>query len=240
MKSVRRGFFPEDKEYFSGNGLAACRTAARDSVFLINRGYSKESAVRFTGDHYSLIKRQRMALVRSLASFGQLQRRRKKSVEFPGSVCALDGFNIIITLETALSSSLLLDCMDGTVRDLAGLHGSYRIIEKTSLALDLLFEYLGDIEKKSGEKINYTIYLDKQISNSGRLGSLVTERAGWHDCSAAVKLVPSVDVLLEASDCAMTADSVVIDRCRTWYNLAHRIIEKYIPDAWLVSVWRNS
>ena len=47
----------------------------------------------------------------------------------------IDGFNTIITLEVALSGSLLLKCMDNTVRDPADLRGTYRLIDKTSQAI---------------------------------------------------------------------------------------------------------
>ena len=43
----------------------------------------------------------------------------------------VDGFNLIITIEVALSGGLVLDCADGTVRDLAGLRGSYHPVDET-------------------------------------------------------------------------------------------------------------
>lgn len=44
--------------------------------------------------------------------------------ELQGRTVYIDGFNTIITLEIALCQSLLLQCMDGTIRDLAGLRGT--------------------------------------------------------------------------------------------------------------------
>ena len=54
-----------------------------------------------------------------------------------------DGFNLIITVEVALSGGLVLDCHDGTVRDLAGLRGSYHPVDETDGALDLIGRELG-------------------------------------------------------------------------------------------------
>ena len=45
-----------------------------------------------------------------------------------GNEVNIDGFNIIITLEVLLCDSILFSCMDGTIRDLAALRGTYRII----------------------------------------------------------------------------------------------------------------
>ena len=38
-----------------------------------------------------------------------------------GQTIHIDGFNVIIGLEIAFSDPMLFKCMDGTVRDLAGL-----------------------------------------------------------------------------------------------------------------------
>lgn len=58
-------------------------------------------------------------------------------------VINIDGFNTVITLEVALSASLLLKCMDGTIRDLAGLRGTYCLIDKTDTAILLIGNILG-------------------------------------------------------------------------------------------------
>ena len=39
---------------------------------------------------------------------------------------------MIITLEVMLSDSILFDGMDGTIRDLAAVRGTYRIIPETA------------------------------------------------------------------------------------------------------------
>ena len=74
----------------------------------------------------------------------------------------IDGFNTIITLEVMLSDSILLNCMDGTIRDLAALRGTYRLIPETSEAIQLMFNALRDA---GVSRIN--ILLDEPVSNSG-------------------------------------------------------------------------
>ena len=80
----------------------------------------------------------------------------------------IDGFNIVITLEVLLSDSLLFSCMDGTIRDLAALRGTYRLIPETADAVRLIFDIL---QEASVGKVN--ILLDEPVSNSGRLKSLI-------------------------------------------------------------------
>ena len=38
-KIVRRGFCPEDENLFKGEGLKKVNEAAKDALFLLNRGY---------------------------------------------------------------------------------------------------------------------------------------------------------------------------------------------------------
>ena len=53
--------------------------------------------------------------------------------------------------------------MDGTARDLCGLHGSYRLIDKTDLVLALLFDALARLAPERA-----VFVLDAPVSNSGR------------------------------------------------------------------------
>ena len=54
--------------------------------------------------------------------------------------------------------------MDGTIRDLAGLRGTYKLIDKTDRAINLIGEYLQKLKIKK-----VVFYLDSPVSNSGRL-----------------------------------------------------------------------
>ena len=92
-------------------------------------------------------------------------------------------FNTIITLEVALSGSLLLQGMDGTIRDLAGLRGTYRIVDKTERAVELI---LSQLEKEKGK--GAVFYLDQQVSNSGRLRSLLLEKGAGCPVEVRVEL----------------------------------------------------
>ena len=96
------------------------RTASRHVGFLINEGFNLKQAATFVGNHFLLSERQRLAIMRSLATKEQLAERSRKEVSSAsGKEVYIDGFNIIITLEVLLSDSILLSCMDGTIRDLA-------------------------------------------------------------------------------------------------------------------------
>ena len=166
--NAKRGYVPEDERNFSTAALETMRTASRHISFLINEGYDLKQASTFVGNHYLLSERQRLAIMRSLATQEQLAQRKAKEKASEKEVW-IDGFNTIITLEVMLSDSILFACMDGTVRDLAALRGTYRIIPETREAVRLLFKMLMEMGVESVH-----ILLDEPVSNSGRLKALST------------------------------------------------------------------
>lgn len=231
METVIRGFVPSDKEEFGDSVREKMNAAADELCFLLNRGYNIKSAATFIGNHYLLSLRQRQALVRITASDDILRKRALKEFAEPPERLWIDGFNTIITLEVALSGSLLLKGMDGCIRDLAGLRGAYRIVDKTAKAVELLTSWL---KRKSVPEA--AIYLDKQVSNSGRLREILLQTARNRGLSLCAELYPDVDRLLSLKASVVTSDSIVLDRCGGWYNLNRYLIDEEIPNAWIFSL----
>lgn len=131
---AKRGYVPEDVRNFSREAVLTMKTASRHIFWLINEGYGLKQAATFVGNHFLLSERQRLAVVRSLATERQLKERKEKQRSLyglSGEAVWVDGFNTVITLEVMLSGSILLAGMDGTVRDLAALRGTYRLIPET-------------------------------------------------------------------------------------------------------------
>ena len=173
IMDARRGYEPEDDSNFSSEAVEILRNASRHVTYLINEGYNLKRSVIFAGDHYLLSKRQRLAVMRSVATEEQLKERRYKLVPIGnlfGREVWIDGFNTIITLEVILNRSPVFLCMDGTIRDLAALRGTYRIIPETENASRIMYDML---QEAGVSKIN--ILLDEPVSNSGRLKTLLAE-----------------------------------------------------------------
>nr|WP_289707112.1 DUF434 domain-containing protein [Enterocloster clostridioformis] len=69
MEQVRRGYVPEDEAFFyREESLGKLCQAQKDLLYLIERGYPMKNASVFTGNHYLLSERQRLALVRAASS----------------------------------------------------------------------------------------------------------------------------------------------------------------------------
>ena len=216
---AKRGYVPKDEQNFSPAALEKMRKASRHICYLINEGYELKQASTFVGNHFALSERQRLALARSIATTEQLGRRQAKEKRSAfGEEVWIDGFNTVITLEVMLSDSLLFDCMDGTVRDLAALRGSYRIIPETEEAVNMLFGTLAVLKVAAVH-----ILLDEPVSNSGRLMTLIAdckENLGERcPFSLDIQLLKDVDHALWEKENVITADAIILDHCKSWLNL---------------------
>ena len=217
--NAKRGYLPEDEKNFSPKAMEKMKTAARHIVFLLDEGYDLKQAAVFVGNHFLLSARQRLALMRSVASHQQVSERKSKEAPLEAvkdREIWIDGFNLIITLEVMLSGSPLFTGMDGAVRDLAALRGTYRLIPQTTEAVDLM---LGTLKEAGAGEIH--VLLDEPVSNSGRLKMLIAERAeqmGMDNLD--IRILRDVDRELMTKELVITSDSVILDNCVSWVNLA--------------------
>ncbi len=220
-KTVKRGYVPSDEKEFGEMELEKLHKAGEELYYLANRGYQMKSASTFVGNHYLLSERQRLALVRSISPKESIENRRSKEIvgSLEGATINIDGFNTIITLEIAFSDSLLLKCMDGTIRDLAGLRGTYRLIDKTELAIGEIGKLL---EHKKVKKAVF--YLDAPVSNSGRLKELICACLRDVSFEVQVEIIHNVDSTLENLENVVTGDAIILDKCKSWFNVVGEII----------------
>ncbi|EKQ54276.1 MULTISPECIES: DUF434 domain-containing protein [unclassified Clostridium] len=224
---VQRGFVPSDKIEFNDKNTALLKEAQNDICYLLNRGYGINKTIEFISNHYLFSARQRLALKRALSSDQDIKRRHEHRLtkEYENSIIHIDGLNIIITLEVALSNSTLLRCMDGTLRDLAGLRGTYKLIDKTDSAIELIGAKLS---KMKIQKVFF--YLDSPVSNTGRLKSKILDILAKYDYDIEVILVPNADVILNKLDHVVTSDGIILNDCTSWINLAYEIVKEELPN----------
>jgi len=161
--------------------------------------------------------------------------------EVAGRSLGIDGYNLLITIESALSDGLILIGRDGCYRDLASVHGTYRKVGETVPAVEMIVDYLAVLNVT-----HIDWYLDQPVSNSGRLKVLIAEvvesrtdrtthRTSWN-----IELVHSPDgVLTDYPNPVVSSDSVVLDECGTWVNLAAVLVDTHLPNAWKVDLRSN-
>lgn len=230
---VKRGYVEKDIYEFGSKWKHKMCNAGEELFYLLNRGYDLKPASTFIGNHYLLSERQRLALARIVSSQSRLESRKQRELETnaPLRQLYIDGFNTIITLEVALSGSLLLLGMDGTIRDLAGLRGTYKIVDKTAMALELM------LKRMDGQSISdAVIYLDKPVSNSGRLKALILEMEKDYNVDVQVEVINDVDRVLYGRENVVTSDAIILDHCDSWYNLNRQIVWQDIRRAWIYAL----
>ncbi len=240
-KRKHRGSHPADEGLFAHNHHVALRRAVAEYSWLLTRSYARESALKLVGDRHNLTVRQRLAVMRCACSDQSLCHRQANMMT--PAYCrktpiAIDGYNLLITIESALSGGLVLIARDACRRDLASVHGTYRNVEETVPALQTIMDHLDSLDLT-----HIDWYLDRPVSNSGRLKTLMAEvlearptrslpPTPWN-----IELVDSPDAVLVAyRGTVATCDSVVLDKCASWINLAAEVIQARIPNAWIVDL----
>ncbi|MGZ5007548.1 MAG: DUF434 domain-containing protein [Methylobacter sp.] len=228
-----RGMHLNDRALFSGEQLRHLQDAVYEFCWLLNRGYARHSVIQLVGDHHQLVKRQRLAISRAACSNTNRESRQAKCLgmeQIKGRQLVIDGFNQIISVETAMAGGLLLRCCDGCIRDIAGIHGTYRLVHETRQAIDLIGNVLQAFSPAS------VLWLfDKPVSNSGRLAGMVKEIADAHRWNWRAELVGNPDHVIRNSDeIVMTSDSVILDGSVQWVNLGAYLIAHHFHRSWLV------
>lgn len=218
-----RGPHPDDVRQFGPEFHDALRAATEDLSWLLTRNYSRDAALKLVGDRHGLTARQRLGVLRSACSDQSLAWRLTHRIppeHIAGRALWIDGLNVLLTIETALGSGILLLGRDGCCRDMASVHGSYRKVAETAPAIEVLGDFLENLAPAECR-----ILLDRPVSNSGRLRALLEEIAARHGWPWRVELHDSPDRELQ-TDAAVIAssDSAVLDRAGEHLNLAAGII----------------
>lgn len=202
---------------------------------MMTRGYPKRGAVQLVGDRYSLRDRQRKAVRHCAASDQACETRRRLEVSesaLAGEKLDVDGYNVLLNLEAALSGGALLVGRDGALRDMAAMSKHYRRLQVTRSALRLAAEFCAS---RGCREVVW--YFDRPISNSGKLRALILELADDNDWPWQVHLVSDPDRTLAGSDhIVASSDSRILEQCQRWFNLTRSIVEWRVPEAWIVDL----
>ncbi len=191
---------------------------AHDLEWLLNRGYPKKSSLVFVGNHYQLSAWERNILFRSIfPRVEALDAKRKKvrARDLKGQPLGIDGFNVLITLENALSGELLIRGNDGFIRDTAGVFRRWRRSEKTLQALEMVLGVLKRYEVKRA-----IFVLDAPFSGSRELAGIINQNLQKMALSGEAILQKQVETWLSKfSDIVATSDSRLIRQVKKAFDL---------------------
>src|SRR4030042_878828 len=212
--------------------------AAEDFRYLLNQGYPRKPSLELVGNRYQLTFDERHLLHRGVFSDSDSKSRRKKKRslrEIRGKKIAIDGYNVLVTIEASLSSRPLILGDDGFIRDISGLSGNYRRSEKTEEALLLIFNTLKRVKPR------HTLFLfDAPISKSGELAREIRRRLKKEGIPGkAQEMEVPEKILVGFSGVVATTDTAIIDRSEKAVDLAGYIIRQRSKPESLIQ-WRKT
>jgi hypothetical protein len=197
--------------------------ALEDMHYLLSRNYPPKAALALVGNRYQLVQRQQQALQGMACSAEELKNRKAKQlspVALKDQTILLDGFNVLIILETALSGGFVFEGLDGCYRDIASVHGTYKKAQHTEQALIIIGNTLQQLQL---QKVIWVF--DAPISNSGKLKSFCYELAEKHGFSWEIILDNHPDkYLIDNKGLVCSSDGWVLNECTAWFNLGAWII----------------
>ncbi|EAY26553.1 DUF434 domain-containing protein [Microscilla marina] len=220
-----RGQHSDDVKIFNEKWVAILQKAVNDLSFLLSNGYAEKSSLKLVGDRYKLNARQRQALLRGSCGDQACSYRIAHQLQpaaLQGAEVVVDGYNLLIITEVALSNGIILACKDKCYRDIASIHGTYKRVEETVPAIQLIgstFQQLGV------SKVHW--YFDSPVSNSGRLKQMLLDEATQQGWAWEAELVYNPDkALVETGKIVVSSDGWVIDNSKHWFNMMAYLLDQ--------------
>lgn len=205
--------------------LPILRQAAGDFRYLLNRGYPRPASLTLVGNRYSLPRLARQILHRGVFADAAARERRAKLrllADLPDLPLALDGHNVLITLEAAWRGLPLAAADDGFIRDVAELSRSYRISPETDLVLEIMAVYL-----RARHPGPVAVFYDAPMSRSGELARRTRQIFADQGLAARVAATPTPErELLVFAGALATSDTHLIDAKADLIDLAGEIIRQ--------------
>jgi hypothetical protein len=216
------------------------KDAVHDLVYLLERGYPKRSAITLVGNRYRLDSAERMILYRGVFRRDEAETRKNKLRDCSEEVVqklAVDGYNVLITLESYLLGRTIFRSLDGFVRDIAGVYGNFTFSEMTRRSAALLAGFVDIVRKASGIEIELIVYLDAPVSKSGELAAYMRGFFLERGIESRLEVVHDPDVRLIAegtSGAVATSDTVIGDRVEILVDIPGyiiiRMLRKHVLD----------
>ena len=209
--------------------------------FLLEKRFPQRAILKLVGDRFKLNSTERTILYRGVCT-DKNARHRKSKLAFTKDIqnkrIHIDGYNVLITIGSYLNGSLVFIGNDNFLRDASEVHGKVFRTELLQRAIALTFDYL-----KKNKVSGLHFYLDKPVSNSGRLSAKLNNYIQDHKFSGSAKTVNSPDFVLKKvnKDIIATSDSSIIDNCKvTVIDLARKILTHNFKPKYLNLTIRNS
>jgi hypothetical protein len=197
--------------------------AAGDFRYLLNRGYPRSTSLTLVGNRYNLEHKERQLLQRGVfddATAGRRAVQRQTLGNLTGCALALDGHNVLITLECGLRGVPLIEADDGFIRDIGEVSRTYRTSSFSEQALLLVTQHLCNYQV-------YPVYVwyDAPLSHSGELAQRTREIFHSYGLAGEAWAIPVPEKeLLAFEGVVATSDTAIIDQVSQVADVAGEIL----------------
>jgi len=217
--------------------LERLRNAIIDAKFLLDRGYPKSTVIGIVAQRYSLTKPERSLIYRALHTNHEISIIKNKLIRDVDKVrdhsLVIDGFNVLITLESLIRGEPILLCDDGVFRDISSSFRKYRITELTLTALNLLLEIISIIVPSE-----VIVVYDSPVSHSGDLA--MKTRSLMKNLNIESKVIVSRTpdtTILSLGEITASSDTVILLRARHILDIPGIAISRF-PNATIINITR--
>ncbi|MBA1341429.1 MAG: hypothetical protein C5S40_04750 [ANME-2 cluster archaeon] len=199
--------------------------AITDIRYILDRGYPGKGAITFVCNHYRLDIKWRYVFTRVVFGRDTIKSRREKTVkceDLKGEVVLVDGYNVLIGVESALKGEPVYLCDDGFLRDTRGVFRNYRCSGLTERAMD---EILGVLRGVGPFRVEFLF--DSQISKSKEMARWVENKLKDVGLEGSAGTSRHVDYDLKQSNGIIaTADGNIIDEVTKAVNIQACVLEQ--------------
>ena len=199
--------------------------AVTDIRYLLDRGYPGTGAITFVCNHYQLDIKWRYVFTRVVFDRDTIKSRMEKTVkceDLEGKVVLVDGYNVLIGVESALKGEPVYLCDDGFLRDTRGVFRNFRCSGLTERAMDEILRVFSGFTP-----LRLEFLFDSQISKSGEMARWVGMKLKDVGLEGGARTSRHVDYDLKQSNGIIaTADGSIIDEVAKAVNIQACVLEQ--------------
>lgn len=204
-----------------------------DVRYLLDRKYPKKSVITNVSNHYGLTKNERNILARIACEKDISNDRRRKLVSMEyihNKKLFIDGFNVLITVESLILGHPVFLCDEGILKDVRSLFRRYKMGFATKEALSMI-----DMITSKYNPEEIVLIFDSQISKSGELSKVARDVFNKNNCFVFTSKNTDREMITNSKRGIMaTSDGVIIDKVEKLVDIPMHLANElkynfYIP-----------
>lgn len=201
------------------------KNAIKDLIYLLNRGYSRDSAINFVSLRYDLNKEEREILKRGVFSDTESEKRKAKKVPIKtvkNETVVVDGYNVLVTSRAVINNKPIFLGTDGFLRDIESLNSRKSILSFDGLKVA---ENIMRILKNNNAKFVIFVF-DSQVSKSGKLAKEVEKLLNKFQVKGVAKTSKSADdEIISLGKITASSDTYIIDNVDKCVDLPMEVLK---------------